>query len=157
MNPIRELQKRIEKQRRENEDIEAHVAASRRQLATGQGRLAALEEALEILRKDTTEPVLRPGSNLHKVFEILREAGKPLHISEILPKLGKEITRSSRANLTGSLSTYVRNKMIFDRPAPNTFGLIEFSTEGPTLPLQNEPIKETATEEEKPKNVVNLS
>jgi hypothetical protein len=158
MNPEREIEKRIEKQRRENDELVARIDYHRRLLAEGQGRLAALEEALQILRKDPGAPVLRPGTTLHKVAEILREAGKPLHISEILPKLGKEVNRKTRATLTGSLGTYIRNKVIFDRPAPNTFGLIEFTTEGQTLPLQDQqPQNDTLTEKEKPDNVVNLA
>lgn len=153
MNPEREIERRIEKQRRENDELLERIDYHRRLLATGQGRLAALEEALQILRKDSGEPVLRPGTTLHKVAEILREAGRPLHISAILPKLGKEVNRKTRATLTGSLGTYIRNKMIFDRPAPNTFGLIEFTKTGASLPLDDA----SHDQQEEPKNVVNLS
>jgi hypothetical protein len=153
MNPEREIEKRIEKQRRENDDLVEQIDFHRRLLAQGQGRLAALQEALQILQKDSGEPVLRPDSMLHKVAEILRAAGKPLHVAEILPKLGKEVNRKTRAALTGSLGTYIRNKSIFDRPAPNTFGLIEFTKTGASLPLEDVP----STEQEEPKNVVNLS
>jgi hypothetical protein len=36
------------------------------------------------------------------------------------------LNKSTRAAVAGSLSAYVRNGEIFTRPAPNTFGLIEF-------------------------------
>jgi|ERR1041385_136184 hypothetical protein len=157
MNPEREIEKRIEKQRRENDEMIEAIDFHRRLLAQGQGRLAALQEALQILQKDSGEAaVLRPDTTLHKVAEILRQAGKPLHISEILPKLGKEVNRKTRAALTGSLGTYIRNKAIFDRPAPNTFGLVEFTTQGQTLPFQDEHQPKTSDKQEEPKNVVNL-
>jgi hypothetical protein len=55
---------------------------------------------------------------------ILKE-GSPVHIDVLLERLGKPVTRDTKASLTSSLSAYVRREEIFTRPAPNTFGLIE--------------------------------
>ena len=57
-----------------------------------------------------------------------KPSGKPLHISDLLVALGKETDHDNRAALSGSLSAYVRKHEIFTRPAPNTFGLVEFET-----------------------------
>jgi hypothetical protein len=39
----------------------------------------------------------------------------------------KPIAKNSKTSLSGSLASYVREHKIFTRPAPNTFGLVEFA------------------------------
>ncbi len=69
---------------------------------------------------------LRPGSDLAKARELLQRVGQQLHVNEIVKGIGKELTRANRLSLGGSLSGYVRKGLIFNRPAPNSFGLLEF-------------------------------
>ncbi len=87
----------------------------------------ALQDSMRFLPKDNGQEaaVLRPGSTLAKTQEILRSAGKSMHITEILKALNKPSDKKHRLSLSGSLSSYVRSGEIFTRPAPNTFGLIE--------------------------------
>ncbi len=75
------------------------------------------------------EAILRPGSMVYKTYELLSNVGKPLHISAILEGIGEEPTRQKKASLVSSLATYVKNQQIFDRPLPNTFGLIGMACE----------------------------
>ena len=72
----------------------------------------------------TTSPegILRPGSMTYKTYELLTKVGKPVHISEILERMGED--QGKKASLVSSLGTYVKNQQIFTRPLPNTFGLI---------------------------------
>ena len=61
----------------------------------------------------------------------IKAAGKPLHINEILNVLKLEPNKKNRLSLSGSLSGYARRGEVFTRPAPNTFGLVEFHTQIP--------------------------
>ena len=70
-------------------------------------------------------PGIVPTSSVGMTLEVLRHAGKPLHVNEIVKAvevLGKKI---SKTTLTGNLWRYVKDKRIFYRAGKNTFGLIE--------------------------------
>jgi len=127
----RKLESKIADQERKIGDLE-------RQLAGARAYLDGLRDALKLHPPDGTTPVLalRDGSDLAKVRDILRTEGKPLHVDELLKLLGKEATRNSKGALAGSLGSYARKAVIFTRPAPNTFGLIEFEDgqQGPVEP-----------------------
>lgn len=69
---------------------------------------------------------LRYGTAVAKARDLIKSAGHPLHITDILKGLGKPVDTKSKLSLSGSLAGYVREGQIFNRPAPNTFGLIEF-------------------------------
>ena len=71
-------------------------------------------------------PTLRPGSDLEKARNAILEAGKPLHIKDLVVAIGKEQTKENRTSLSGSIGAYVRREIIFTRPKPNTFGVTEF-------------------------------
>ncbi len=96
-----------------------------------------LQEAMRLLPKDMLEQDtggrgLRAGSALSKARDAIKKAGKPLHVQEILKALGKPQDKKNRLSLGGSLSAYVRKKDIFTKPAPNTFGLFELESSGPS-------------------------
>jgi hypothetical protein len=74
---------------------------------------------------DDSPTTLRKGSAVAQAYDVIKSAGEPVHIDDILTRIGKEITRESKASLTSSLAAYVRREEIFTRPAPNTFGLTE--------------------------------
>ena len=92
----------------------------------------AIQDSMRLLPQNTSlaedEQTLRPGTALSKTREILKSSGKPMHITEILKALNQPIDKKHGLSLSGSLSTYVRKSVIFNRPAPNTFGLIEMNT-----------------------------
>lgn len=123
-----ELQKRIERKKAEIASLEAQVRDAK-------VYIQAMEDAIKVLPRElddaTIDTVLRPGSNVAKAREALQKAGKPMHILEILEAIGKETDPESRAALSGSLAAYVRKREIFTRPAPNTFGLLEFEDASP--------------------------
>jgi len=114
-----ELEKLIDKKRQE---IDGHHQA----VALAETYIMAIQDVLRKLPKDgLPESALRPGSDLDKARELIRKAGKPVHISDLLKGLGREMTNKTRANLTGSIGNYARQGKIFKKVSPNTFTLIE--------------------------------
>jgi hypothetical protein len=120
MNTRGQLQKLLDRKQQEINDLEVQIEKAK-------AYIQALQDSMKFLPKENgqTQILLRPGSALAKTQEILRKAGKPLHISEILKALNEKPDK--RVSLSGSLSAYVRNGQIFTRPAPNTFGLKEMN------------------------------
>lgn len=110
----------IRKKEAEIQGLEARLQAARIYLL-------ALRDVLDAIGKATSggEPGLRDGSSVARAREAILRAGKPVHVSDLLSALGRDVTRASRASLASSLAAYVRREEIFTRPAPNTFGLIE--------------------------------
>ena len=124
-----DLQRRIERKQEEIRDLEAQIRQSG-------AYLQALEDTMRLLPREgvnegNADAVLRPNSGVAKARDAILEAGKALHIGELLTAIGKPDTRINRAGLSGSIAAYVRKREIFTRPAPNTFGLIELDEEGP--------------------------
>ena len=121
-----DLLKRIEKKEMEIRELEMQMAAAN-------AYLQALQETVRLLPKDplagpaSPAQVLRPGSAMARSREAILNAGKPLHITELLKALGRPVDKNSRVSLSGSLSAYVKRSEVFTRPAPNTFGLIELN------------------------------
>jgi hypothetical protein len=115
-----QLQRMLDRKQQEIRDLEL-------QLEKAKTYVQALQDSMRFLPKSNGQGdvVLRPGSTLAKTQEILKAAGKPLHITEILKALSKPTDKKHRLSLSGSISSYVRKGLIFDRPSPNTFGLLE--------------------------------
>lgn len=126
MNIRKELERKVERKRDE-------VATAERSLAESKAYLQALEDMLKMLPKNDLQEdnpdvyVLRQGTEVAKIEGILRNEGKPLHIDELMKRLGKD--EKFKISLSGSLSSYVRQRKVFTRPQPNTFGLIEFPSQ----------------------------
>ena len=124
-----DLRKKLE---REIEKQNGVVNELRDALVRAEAYLQAQLDMLKLLPKENgTEKVssLRVGSDPAKVRDILREAGAPMHVSDLLSKLGRPMTRENRSALSGTLGWYVNRGSIFNRPAPNTFGLIEMQSD----------------------------
>lgn len=119
---------------------EAEIQALERKLEVARVYVQALNDVLREIDKatgdgDEHETALRRGSSVARAREAILAAGAPVHIDDLLARLGKEVTRETKASLTGSLAAYVRREEIFTRPAPNTFGLIELGhSEGEVEP-----------------------
>lgn len=118
---------------------EAEILLLEEKLKVAKVYVRALQDVLKELQKDTArsetdiEVSLRKGSSVAQARDVILARGTPIHIDDLLESLGKEITRETKASLTGSLAAYVRKGEIFTRPAPSTFGLIElqhFEIEG---------------------------
>jgi hypothetical protein len=113
------------------------------QLRDARVYVQAVQDSFKLLPKEENGQVsskgLRPGSALAQVQEFLKREGAPQHISTILEFLGKPIDKQNRVSLSGSLGGYARDRRIFTKTGPNTFGLIEFDStanqaEQPELP-----------------------
>jgi hypothetical protein len=120
------VQRLIERKKAEIAELEAT-------LRDAKTYIDALTDALKALPKEQTanggdEPTLRPGTMVYRVREILKAHQTPLHIGDILLELGRPVDKNNRVSVSGSLAAYVRNKQIFNRPKPNTFGLVEFES-----------------------------
>lgn len=113
---------------REIQKVKAEVLDLERQLSERKAFVAGLERAFKLQNKSSRDPnsdPLRPESQLFQVREVLRKAGEPRHIDEIIKALGKD-PKDTKVSLVGSLGQYIRRGAVFTRPAPNTFGLVEF-------------------------------
>jgi hypothetical protein len=139
-----ELQKRIERKRSE-------MVALERQIGEARVYIQALEDTLKLVPRDGDEVVdaakmLRTGSGVAKAKDALRRIGHPLHIVDLLKAMGRGDTRPNRIGLSGSIAAYVRKGEIFTRPAPNTYGLVEFASNGKKSPPPNFGIDEIGNE-----------
>jgi|ERR1035438_9462688 hypothetical protein len=138
MGAREEIQKRIEKKR-------AEISTLTTQIREAQVYIQALEDTLKMLPKDVqndefngAQADLRPGSRVARAYDFIRQTGCPQQVLDILKGIGEEQTLPNRAALSGSIGAYVRNGRIFTRPAPNTFGLLEFGNK-PTMPRSGPP------------------
>jgi hypothetical protein len=125
-----DLLKKIEKKRGEIADLEA-------QLKDARTYLQALEDMFKLAAKgaqsgDQGRVAFRAGSMVGKAYDVLRRAGRPMHVNELLPAIGRAVSREDRSALSGTLAAYVRKGDVFTRPAPNTYSLFEFPEAGGT-------------------------
>ena len=115
----REIERRIDKKRQEVDEL-------KQQLSTAETYLTALLDMAKLLPKEgEKEVVLRPGTDLARARDFIKAHGQPQHVVDILKGIGKEANKANKISLSGSLGGYVRRGVIFTKPAPNTFGLIE--------------------------------
>ena len=127
MNERKKIEDRIRKKEEEIQRLEAEARDA-------QVYVRALQDVLKMLPREpeshgespsSSPSSLRAGSAVAVARDIILKKGKPVHISDILSEMGKEMTRENRASLGSSLAAYVRKGEIFTRPAPNKFGLVE--------------------------------
>lgn len=126
------LHRLISKKEQEIVELEQKLRDARIYLQAVQDSIRVLpREAMDISK--TRE--LRPGTAVANARDLIKSAGHPLHVTEILKGLGKPVDSKNKLSLSGSLAGYVRDGQIFNRPAPNTFGLLEFDNgKKPDLP-----------------------
>lgn len=121
------FQKLIDKKQQENRALEI-------QMRENGAYIQALQDSMKLLPRDSengaeSEHSLRDGSTLAKTRDLLRQAGAAMPINDILKALGKPQDKKHRISLAGTLSGYARKGRVFTKTAPNTFGLVEFSSE----------------------------
>jgi hypothetical protein len=122
-----DLLKRIERKQQEIQEMELRIREAN-------AYVQAMQDTIKLLPKDTNgdaRVALRPGSDVWKAQDAITKAGKPLHLLEILKAIGKPQDKNSRLALAGSLARYARNKQVFVRVSPNTFGLIALGAAPP--------------------------
>ena len=111
----------------------AEIQALEEKLKAAKVYVRALEDVIKAIERGGDDSVrvgdvtLRKGSLVAKARDVIVGRGSPIHIDDLLEALGREVTRETKASLTGSLAAYVRKEEIFTRPAPSTFGLIELN------------------------------
>lgn len=120
----REIDRRIEKKKQDISELERQLGEARAYL------LALLDTAKWLPKSGDKEVTLRPGSDLARARDFIKVHGRPQHVADILKGLGKEVNKANKISLSGSLGGYARKGVIFTKPAPNTFGLIEFENGG---------------------------
>jgi len=89
-------------------------------------------DALRRLRRSVAQQAGPSGakqpksmSQVDMAYDILRSAGRPLHISEIISLVAKRHgTTLDRESIVSALSKHVARKDRFVRTAPNTFALL---------------------------------
>lgn len=73
---------------------------------------------------------IRPESDSGQAWTALKDAGGPLHVFDILKAIEKKTGKAPvRGSLVSALARYSKQKRIFYRAKPNTFGLLEWKTE----------------------------
>lgn len=125
--------RRIQKKQTEIAEMEREFAAK----VQGEKRyLQAMYDALKLLPKDGAEAdsgrpaMLRKGSGTAKAYDALKRYGKPMHVTGIAEAIGKKATRQNTQGLASSMRAYVLKGEIFTKPAPNTYGLVEWGADG---------------------------
>ena len=114
------------------------IAALEIQVRETRAYVQGLQDSMKLLPRETnkvTEYVLREGSALAKTRDILKMNGAPMPIVEILKALGKPQDKEHRTSLAGTLSGYAKDRKVFTKTGPNTFGLREFGN----IPAGDEP------------------
>lgn len=125
------LRKKFERKVREKEQ-EIHDLENK--LMEARAYLQAMQDAIRLVPvegdgengESGSEVVIKPGSAMEAAVNVLRGAGKAIHIMDLLKAMGREPTVENRASVGSSIAAYVRKGVIFTRPAPNTFGLAEW-------------------------------
>jgi hypothetical protein len=133
MDLRKELKRKIERKQGEIQQWQVEGRELETRVREALAYVCGLEETLKLLPRETLSEAattsLRADSAVAKAREVILKAGKPLHINEILKALGKAVNHDSKASMSGSIGAYARKNQVFTRPAPNTFGLIEFQQE----------------------------
>ena len=115
------FEERIKRKLQEITELEMKIGEAR-------AYIQAMQEAGKLLPRESNghsaESVLKPGSAAYRAMQVLREAGHPLHITEILKASGGPVTKERKILVGGTLSRYARVGQIFAKTAPNTFTLI---------------------------------
>ena len=76
------------------------------------------------LRGETAEAV-KGMSQIDMAYDILKSAGRPLHISEIMTQVARRYQTSlDRESIVSALSKRVARRDRFARTGPNTFSLL---------------------------------
>ncbi|RPJ51589.1 MAG: hypothetical protein EHM23_33935 [Acidobacteria bacterium] len=91
--------------------------------------LVAQLKAVRSLRSGKPKPqpaeVAKRRSNTEIAEDLLREAGRPLHVTELIELAHSRLARPlSRESLVSALTKKVLEKRTFRRVGPNTFDLI---------------------------------
>lgn len=119
------IESRIKRKESEIQSLEKKLNAAKIYLQALRDIQGAIANDVE--KDGSSGTVLREGSAVALARDVILLLGAPVHIDGLITSLGKELSRETKASLTGSLAAYVRREEIFTRPAPNTYGLRELN------------------------------
>lgn len=94
------------------------------ELAAGRAYLRFINDRIELAEQrggnepECSDPVI-------VIRRLIREAGRPLYIDDILRGLDRPLNREGREEIRHLLLSWVRREEIFTRPRPGIFGLVE--------------------------------
>jgi hypothetical protein len=101
--------------------LEAELAAGRAYLRFLVDRIDAAEQQ-RADEPECTDPVI-------VIRRLIRQAGQPLYIDDILRGLDRPLNRDGREEIRNLLLSWVRREEIFTRPRPGVFGLVELEAD----------------------------
>lgn len=141
--PKSELIKQLDAVRERNELFEARLNQLQLALTAGRREEALLEDLLALrngeLKKGNVSVAERPesvseqGRTPHPVVEatvdILKHAGRPIHISELMTTLTKEEVQIPGSGDQANLISHLRRDPRIARPARGLYGLREWGLE----------------------------
>lgn len=133
------VEQKLAKKLTEVQSLEDKLRTARIYLLALQDVLRAIESDDLVEAVEVDDRTLRKGSMIEQARSAILKFGKPVYIDDLLLSLGKEVTRETKASLAGSLAAYVRREEVFTRPAPSTFGVVEFGAETPPKTATSEP------------------
>lgn len=125
--------RRIEKKRLEVEKMRTDLRVEERYLEAMMDAYKLLPRTGEETNGASRPSNLRKGSGTAKAYDALKRTGHHMHVKDLLEAMGVKVSRKTTQGLASSLRAYVNKHEIFTKPAPNTYGLVEFGeSEGPT-------------------------
>jgi hypothetical protein len=66
-----------------------------------------------------------PTSSVGLTVAVLKRAGRPLHINDIIKEIEREGHTVKKITLVGNLSRYITRNRVFYRLSPSVYGLLE--------------------------------
>lgn len=90
-------------------------------VARPQKRKATAHDATKLKTQTATT---QPASVRHLATEILREEGGPLHVDEVVKRIKSRSGRKVNKDTLSALFSGAKNRDLFTKTAPNTYGLI---------------------------------
>jgi hypothetical protein len=132
MSVRKKFERKIREKEQEIQDLE-------RKILEAKAYLDGMHDALRLFPAEgnneaaevAAETIIKPGTAVDAVWKHLKATGKAMHIMDLLTAIGREATPENRASVGSTLAAYVRKGAIFSRPAPNTFGLVEWGQPTP--------------------------
>ena len=125
MGARQKIEEKISKKEQEIQDLET-------QIREGRAYIVAMREALKLVPREGftgAETLYRKGSLADKAQRAIAAHGAPMHIDDLVVAMRVKQDAKSKRSVAGTLASYVRKGEIFNRPAPNTFGLIGMEAE----------------------------
>jgi hypothetical protein len=126
-----EIQKRIKKKQAELKSYETKQMMLQGDMEKLRAVISELESILRSLPNEDIEGAKaerepRFGTDVYRAREALRNAGGPLHISQILQAMGEEPTKAKRSSVSSQIAAYAKANAIFESYGGNTFGLKDY-------------------------------